>query len=648
MNKDYHPAYFPYLCFVVLCGLTVLILSISEMVRGSITYHWMILASLTAITSALAIKIPELDLRISVADTFLFINLVLFGLQAGTITAALLGLAGSIRAKSADRRLHFALFNMGALALSAYVSGQLFFRMLGTARLFGGPDMSLGQIMLPMCVLALTFYLCNSGSVATIIALELRKSIYRVWTENFRWTHVTYFTAAAVAALIVINVRSISPIMVGATIPIILITYITFHSHKQRIEEGIRRIQELSKLYLRTVETLALAVDAKDQTTYGHVRRVHAYAMGLARLRGISDANELLAIETGSLLHDIGKLAVDDYILNKPDQLSHQELEKMKAHTIAGEEILNHVEFPYPVSKIVRAHHERWDGKGYPDGLKGEQIPIGARMLAIVDSFDAMRSPRQYKVARTIQECVQELRGAAGSMYDPDLVELFTKNIDHLVAEATEAVGNMRELSFRAYSGKSDSGSGTTESSAIPPIPDIESEANAELVSLDEFCTTLGKGLCLSDLLVHLDCRLRRLLRFSSCAFFLDDGDGSLRVAHAGGKFSDKLQNLRIGLGSGISGWVAAYGHPVMNSKAALEFKDLRGDFGSLVHALVVPLSQNEICLGTISLYSVADTPFIDDHLRILQMAAKRVAPLVAEARRRDRSATICHQNRKR
>ena len=304
----------------------------------------------------------------------------------------------------------------------------------------------------------------------------------------------------------------------------------------------------------------------------------------------------------------------------------------MKSHSIAGEEILNLVEFPYPVSKIVRSHHERWDGTGYPDGLKGEEIPLGSRILTVADSFDAIRSLRPYHVARGIQECLQALRNGAGTLYDPGLVDLFIQNVDHLESEATEAVRNMSELSFRAGSGRPDSGVQPAEPCVANPATALTSEAAAEL-ALCEFCSSLERHLSLSDLLVNLECGLRRLIPFSTCAIFLDNGDGDLTVMHAGGKFAAGLQNLRIGLGRGISGWVAAYGHPMINSRAALDFQNLGGIFSPLIHALVVPISADGFCLGTISLYTEA--AFTEDHLRIALMAASRAAPVLADALRK-------------
>jgi putative methionine-R-sulfoxide reductase with GAF domain len=212
---------------------------------------------------------------------------------------------------------------------------------------------------------------------------------------------------------------------------------------------------------------------------------------------------------------------------------------------------------------------------------------------------------------------------------------LFIKNIDQLEAEATEAVKNMPELSFRTHSGKSDSGDRAWDPCMSVPAPAPPSEVTAELVSLVEFCSSLAKHLSLSDLLVNLECRLRRLLPFSTCAFFFDNGNDTLEVVHSGGKYADKLQNIRIGLGSGISGWVAAYGHPMINSESAPDFQSSPCDVSSPTHSLVVPMNMDGTCLGSISLYAEAPVSYTDDNLRILQMVANQAVPVLAEARRR-------------
>jgi putative nucleotidyltransferase with HDIG domain len=183
----------------------------------------------------------------------------------------------------------------------------------------------------------------------------------------------------------------------------------------------------MDRLYLSTVETLAMAIDAKDDVTHSHVRRVQAYAVGLARALGITDDTTLKAIEAAALLHDTGKLAVPERILNKPGKLTATEYEKMKLHVDVGADILSLVEFPYPVVPIVRCHHENWDGNGYPRGVSGTDIPIGARILSVVDCFDALTSDRPYRGRMTDRDALEILRERRGQMYDPEVVDTFIR-----------------------------------------------------------------------------------------------------------------------------------------------------------------------------------------------------------------------------
>ena len=165
-----------------------------------------------------------------------------------------------------------------------------------------------------------------------------------------------------------------------------------------------------------------MAIDAKDQVTHGHISRVQVYAVGLAKALGVDDEPTLKGIEAGALLHDTGKIAVPEHILNKPGKLTAQEYERMKTHVTIGADILSGIEFPYPVIPYVRHHHENWDGTGYPDGLDGEAIPLGARILSVVDCFDALTSDRPYRRALSTDAALDILRERSGTMYDPAVV----------------------------------------------------------------------------------------------------------------------------------------------------------------------------------------------------------------------------------
>src|SRR4029079_7129247 len=180
-------------------------------------------------------------------------------------------------------------------------------------------------------------------------------------------------------------------------VPLLIVLYFTFSMSMGRIEHANRHLSQLNSLYMSTIETLAMAIDAKDQITHGHIRRVQAYAVSLAREVGVTDTSLIRAVEAAALLHDMGKLAVPEYILNKPGPLTSAEFDKMKLHASVGGDILAAIDFPYPVVPIVRHHHENWDGTGYPDGVAGAAIPIGARILSVVDCFDALTSDRPYR-----------------------------------------------------------------------------------------------------------------------------------------------------------------------------------------------------------------------------------------------------------
>src|SRR6185295_14900331 len=186
--------------------------------------------------------------------------------------------------------------------------------------------------------------------------------------------------------------------------------------------------EELSRIHFATAEALATAIDAKDQTTHCHVRRVQIYAAGLGEVIGLPRA-EIAALRSGALLHDIGKLAVPAHIINKPGRLTQAEFEKMKIHTTVGAQILSRVDFPYPVLPIVRHHHEQWDGLGYPDGLKAEQIPITARIISVVDCFDSVREDRPFRRGMTRDEAVDFLLRGSATHFDPRVVELFIKHL---------------------------------------------------------------------------------------------------------------------------------------------------------------------------------------------------------------------------
>jgi putative nucleotidyltransferase with HDIG domain len=175
---------------------------------------------------------------------------------------------------------------------------------------------------------------------------------------------------------------------------------------------------------LSTIYALAATIEARDKYTYGHSRKVNAYAIALAEAVNLSSA-QVSIVSAASLLHDIGKVGIPDEVLNKPGPLDVKEWEKIKSHPELSATIVGHVPSLISCLPAIRHHHERWDGNGYPYGLKGEEIPIGARILSVADSFDAMTSARPYRGPLSYSEALRELKRGAGNQFDPGLVEAF-------------------------------------------------------------------------------------------------------------------------------------------------------------------------------------------------------------------------------
>ena len=299
---------------------------------------------------------------------------------------------------------------------------------------------------------------------------------------------------------------------------------------------------------MSTIETLAMAIDAKDQITHGHIRRVQTYAVGLAQRMGITDVALIRAIEAAALLHDMGKLAVPEYILNKPGPLTAAEFEKMKLHSSVGADILSAIEFPYPVVPIVRHHHENWDGTGYPDGLQGLAIPMGARILSVVDCFDALTSDRPYRPRLADKEAIQILKDRRGSMYDPAVVDTFLRVHSEIAPRVAEINSS---LPLKTISGAAR----VPAAGVVFRQLDEISSGSEEMLTLFDLARGLNGQMSLQDTGDVIAKHLRRLVPTSLLVFFLYDSDADELVAtHAAGEHAGLVSGLRIGVGQRLSG----------------------------------------------------------------------------------------------
>lgn len=486
---------------------------------------------------------------------------------------------------------------------------------------------------------ASTYFVANTGSIATVIALTEGKSLNRIWVECYFWSFPYYLVGAGVAGLVAWFNREFDWQTSLLILPAIYLIYRSYRLYLGKLEDEKRHVEEMANLHLRTIEALALAIEAKDHTTHDHLQRVRVYAIEVAKDLGVSPG-EMEALHAAALLHDIGKLAVPEHIISKPGRLTPEEFEKMKIHPVVGAEILERVRFPYPVVPIVRAHHERWDGSGYPFGLKGAEIPIGARILSAVDYLDALASDRQYRRALPLQDVMQSLAAESSKSFDPKVVEVLQKRYLDLEAIVKAQFGDDAEskLSTEVKVER-----GTAPDAGFEQISVREGhEANflasiaaarQEAQTLFELSQDLGASLSLGETLSVFSVKMKRLVRYDAIAIYIRRNN-ELIPEHVSGDNFRLFASLRIPLGQGLSGWVAQNKKPIINGNPSVEPGYLNDPtkFSTLRSALAVPLEGLAGIVGVLALYHAEKDAFTSDHLRILLAISSKMALAIENA----------------
>lgn len=622
-----------YVVTVVLLGALTVAHAVRQLYLSPISSQWLILAGLTLLTGSFTVKVPSTNASLSVSETFVFASVLLFGPAAGAVTVLLECLIILFWMKPTGRPPHRVLFNLAAPAISIWVSGTAFFLVSGIDP--ASRNTTLQGLFSPLLLFTALYFLLNSSLVAIALGFETGTSALNIWWTNFTWLSVNYFSGASVAALLVTYTRQLDLSVLGIIVPLLVVSYLTFRTAMGRVEDSNNHLGQLNRLYLSTIETLAMAIDAKDQITHGHIRRVQTYAVGLASRVGVSDQQLIKAIEAAALLHDMGKLAVPEYILNKPGKLTPAEFEKMKLHASVGADILSAIEFPYPVVPIVRHHHENWDGTGYPAGLKGTDIPIGARILSVVDCFDALTSDRPYRPKLSDEDAIAILLQRRASMYDPLIVDTFIRVHRELApAAATETsapVSVLQEITIAA-SGLRDN------DQQLAGFENI-SAGSDETFTIFDIAQVLTEHSSLDEAAEPLATRLRRVAPFALAVFFrYEDASDELVAVEAVGEGAPLVRGLRIALGQHLSGWVAANRQTISNSDAVLDLGEIaKVTKPRLRVCLSTPLLINDQLAGVLTLYSSAVDGFTDDHRRFVETAARYIAPVIRQTNRPQR-----------
>jgi diguanylate cyclase (GGDEF)-like protein/putative nucleotidyltransferase with HDIG domain len=421
------------------------------------------------------------------------------------------------------------------------------------------------------------------------------------WRRNFLWSAPSYLVGAALAAVATAaSARGWFGWLALLAAPLYLLFH-SYHTVVARLREEQDQTHRAMEVQLATIEALALAIEAKAGCTPEHIRSIQQYAAALAEAAGLSDA-DVQAVRTAALLHDVGNMAVPEHILSKCDALTPEEFERVKIHPRVGADILRDVPFGAPVAALVLCHHERWDGLGYPSGLRGEYIPIGGRILAIADCYSTLQIDRPYRPARTQADALAVLSELAGTAYDPALVDLL---VARELASAQPAM---------------DESSGLWPASEPHALRDIAG-THREEQTLYEIAQALGSSLGVEDAMALVHDKVKRLVPFTTCALFLGDDETGFVCRYAHGPGTEALLKWTSKSWSDLSLRLPACA-------------DGRESGEELTALLPCPLMFETRLIGGLVIYHTVPGSFTDEHRRVLGRVSEQAAAVIFNSTR--------------
>ena len=619
-----------FISLVVIAGLATLLYGGVHQSSKNIA-EFICYLGIAILASRLKVNLPGITGTLSVNFLFILIGILELSFSETLILGAVSMLAQCLypeRPKALQ-----VTFNVCAGCLSTALAYMVYHQPLANV-LVGSRPILLG-------LAATVYFIANAGSIATVISLTERRPLIRILVDCYFWSFPYYLVGAGIAGSVAWLNQTFNWETSLLLVPAVYLIYRSYRLYLGKLEDEKRHVEEMANLHLRTIEALALAIEAKDHTTHEHLQRVRLYAIEVAKELGVNGA-ELEALHAASLLHDIGKLAVPEHIISKPGRLTPEEFEKMKIHTLVGAEILERVRFPYPVVPIVRAHHEKWDGSGYPMGLKGAEIPIGARILSAVEYLDALASDRQYRRALPMREVIQKLAAESGKSFDPRVVDVLQKRYQHLerlavaksaadpngplstsikIERGLEPAAGFENATVQDYAGRE-----TTFLSSI-------AAARQEAQSLFELSQDLGASLSLTETLSVFSVKLKPMVPYDAIAIYIKR-ESELVPEYVNGDNYRLFSSLRIPVGQGLSGWVAHNRKPIINGNPSVEpgYLNDPSKFSTLRSALAVPLEGVTGVIGVLALYRGERDAFTSDHLRILLAVSGKMALSIENA----------------
>lgn len=613
--------------FVILLGVPSIVASLAGFSSAQPIRFCAFLA-VAALASSMRLSLPARSGTLSVNFLFALVGLVELTQPETTALACITTLIQCLFIPPRKPRWMQILFNVANIGLAVRISYFAFDHWQGLGWSLDMP--------VRLTLAAIVYYVLNTFPVAAMIALTEKKPMLGVWLECYRWSLPYYIAGALVASGVSVLLKSSGWITLALLAPFVYLIFHYYNDYLARFAAEKKQAQEIANLHQRTIEALALAIEAKDHTSQDHLFRLQTYALAIGEQLGLG-RSDLEAIRAASLLHDIGKLAIPEHILSKPGKLTREEMEKVKIHSSVGANILDMVKFPYPVASIVRHHHEKWNGGGYPDGLIGEKIPIGARILTVVDAFDSMSAPPRYRPALTQQEAVNQIVAEAGISYDPSVVSILQSQWVEM-----EKLFQGRKADLICLStdlGWKESGQKVSELSPAKPNLDPAgflgsiAAARQEAQMLFELAQEIGNSLSLDETLSVFGVRVKRAIPYDAIAILVRR-EGILRPEFVAGENSRIFSQMEIPIGQGVSGWVAEHRKPVLNGNPLAEpgYREDANRSTPMRSALSIPLEGVSGIVGVLSLYCIEKEAFTRDHVRILQAICGKVAISIENA----------------
>ncbi len=584
---------------------------------------------LSALCAAFKVNLPVIPVSqnvstLSVSFAVDFASLLLIGPHLTMLISAVGAWTQCTIRPKRPSPVHRVLFTMAAQVVTVQASGAAF-------HLAGGNTATDAALALASVLAAISvWFIVLSGLTAGATALSSGKPLLGTWRDTYVWTLPGYFIGGMLAAgagfLLDRNVRYFAFL---AAIPMSL-TYRAYRIYLGRVEEEQKRVQDMANLHLATVEALALAIDAKDQRPHLHIQRMCVYATALGRAFSMTP-EEIEGLRTAAQLHDIGKLAIPEHILAKPGALTPDEVRKVRVHPVVGAQIIAQVPFPYPVAPLILAHHERWDGRGYPSGVKGEAIPLGARILAVIDFYDALVTDRPYHPAVSQEAALQLVHQEAGRAFDPLVAETFVR--------LAPGLGDLAEpsslLTPRVIEGLS-ANAGEQGPGDQPRVLQDIAVAHREIYSLYQIAQVMGTSLGVTETMKVIASKLTTLVPFSCFALYLsDEANETLECRFATGTDADILRRVVVKNGHGATGWVARNRRPLVNARPEADLEAAAAEAIAstrLQSALMCPLLYADQVIGTLAVYHTEAGFYTEDHGRLLDCVCQQAAAVIANS----------------